>query len=313
MSDTFCRDCNSLTEVVFDHRADDAICSECGLVLEAHSVDETAEWRSFADDSNDNDPNRVGGPVNPLLSEAGLSTVIARPKNGGGGGSSEALPSSVGKWQGRASKPNRHLLDIFGAIAVMADRLGLVTTIKDRANEIYKKVEDQKPLRGRNQDAIVAACLYIACRQENKPRTVKEICTAVSGATKKEIGRAKEFIWKHLEAELGLEMGTIHAGDYLRRFCSNLGMKNRDVKAAQEMVQNTEELVIRRSPISVAAAVIYTINQLADEKKSLKDISVATRVAEGTIKNSYRDLHPHLARIIPNWFANEECVKNLQP
>lgn len=44
---------------------------------------------------------------------------------------------------------------------------------KDRANEIYKKVEDQKPLRGRNQDAILAACLYIACRQEDKPRTVK--------------------------------------------------------------------------------------------------------------------------------------------
>lgn len=45
--------------------------------------------------------------------------------------------------------------------------------MKDRANEIYKKVEDQKPLRGRNQDAILAACLYIACRQEDKPRTVK--------------------------------------------------------------------------------------------------------------------------------------------
>lgn len=44
---------------------------------------------------------------------------------------------------------------------------------KDRANEIYKKVEDQKPLRGRNQDAILAACIYIACRQEDKPRTVK--------------------------------------------------------------------------------------------------------------------------------------------
>lgn len=44
---------------------------------------------------------------------------------------------------------------------------------KDRANEIYKKVEDQKPLKGRNQEAISAACLYIACRQENKPRTVK--------------------------------------------------------------------------------------------------------------------------------------------
>lgn len=50
---------------------------------------------------------------------------------------------------------------------------------KDRANEIYKKVEDQKPLRGRNQDAILAACLYIACRQEDKPRTVKGIARVV--------------------------------------------------------------------------------------------------------------------------------------
>jgi hypothetical protein len=45
--------------------------------------------------------------------------------------------------------------------------------LKDRANEIYKKVEDQKSSRGRNQDALLAACLYIACRQEDKPRTVK--------------------------------------------------------------------------------------------------------------------------------------------
>uniref|UniRef100_A0A2P2N0E0 Transcription initiation factor IIB-2-like n=1 Tax=Rhizophora mucronata TaxID=61149 RepID=A0A2P2N0E0_RHIMU len=195
----------------------------------------------------------------------------------------------------------------------MADRLGLVATIKDRANEIYKKIEDQKPLKGRNLDAILAACLYIACRQENKPRTVKEICSIVNGATKKEIGRAKEFIVKHLEMEMGhsIEMGTIHAADYLRRFCSNLGMTNQAFKAAQEAVQKSEELDIRRSPISVAAVVIYIITQLTDDKKPLKDISIVTQVAEGTIKNSFKDLYPHLSQIIPSWFAKEDDIKKL--
>jgi transcription initiation factor TFIIIB Brf1 subunit/transcription initiation factor TFIIB len=47
--------------------------------------------------------------------------------------------------------------------------------VKDRANEIYKKVEDLKSIRGRSQDAILAACLYIACRQEDRPRTFKGI------------------------------------------------------------------------------------------------------------------------------------------
>ena len=52
--------------------------------------------------------------------------------------------------------------------------------LKDRANEIYKKVEDLKSIRGRNQDAILAACLYIACRQEDRPRTVKGILLSIS-------------------------------------------------------------------------------------------------------------------------------------
>lgn len=45
--------------------------------------------------------------------------------------------------------------------------------LQDRASEIYKRLEDQKCTRGRNLDALVAACIYIACRQEGKARTVK--------------------------------------------------------------------------------------------------------------------------------------------
>jgi transcription initiation factor TFIIB len=46
-------------------------------------------------------------------------------------------------------------------------------------------------------------------------------------------------------------------------------------------------------------------------KKPLRDISLATGVAEGTIRNSYKDLYPHVSKIIPAWYANEEDLKNL--
>nr|CAD1830502.1 unnamed protein product [Ananas comosus var. bracteatus] len=328
MGDAYCPDCKKATEVVFDHSAGDTVCSECGLVLEAHSIDETSEWRTFANESGDNDPVRVGGPANPLLADGGLSTVIAKP-NGAHG---EFLSSSLGRWQNRGSNPDRSSSSpsrpsppwptgaaaSFPSLSVsLLQRsdmgLGLVATIKDRANEIYKKVEDHKSSRGRNQDAIFAACLYIACRQEDKPRTIKEISSVANGATKKEIGRAKEYIVKLLEAEMGqsMEMGAVHAGDYMRRFCSHLGMTNQAVKAAQEAVRKSEELDIRRTPVSIAAAVIYMITQLSEEKRPLKDISVATGMAEGTIKNSYKDLYPYASRIIPATFAKEEDLKNL--
>ncbi|CAH9100643.1 unnamed protein product [Cuscuta europaea] len=307
MGDSYCSDCKKNTEVVFDHSAGDTVCSECGLVLESRSIDETSEWRTFADDSGDHDPNRVGGPVNPLLGDVGLSTVISKGPN------TNADAASVARLQNRGGDPDRALVMAFKTIANMADRLSLVPTIKDRASEIYKRLEDQKCTRGRNLDALVAACIYIACRQESKPRTVKEICSIANGATKKEIGRAKEFIVKQLKVEMGesMEMGTIHAGDYLRRFCSNLGMSHVEIKAVQETVQKAEAFDIRRSPISIAAAIIYMITQLSDIKKPLRDISLATTVAEGTIKNAYKDLYPHATKILPEWYTKDKDTKNL--
>ncbi|KAG6632404.1 hypothetical protein CIPAW_13G157100 [Carya illinoinensis] len=126
MTDLFCPDCKRATEVVFDHSAGDTVCYECGLVLEAHSIDETSEWRTFANESGDNDPVRVGGPSNPLLADGGLSTVISRPN----GASGDFLSSSLGRWHNRGSNPDRSLIQAFKAIATMSDRLGLVATIK---------------------------------------------------------------------------------------------------------------------------------------------------------------------------------------
>ena len=46
---------------------------------------------------------------------------------------------------------------------------------------------------------------------------ISEIFSVENGDSKKEVGRAKEFIVKQLEEEMGksMEMGTIHAGDFL--------------------------------------------------------------------------------------------------
>lgn len=116
MSELYCTDCKKNTEVVFDHAAGDTVCSECGLVLEARSIDETSEWRTFADESGDHDPNRVGGPVNPLLGDAALSTVISRGANG-----SNADPTLT-RLQNRGGDPDRAIVLAFKTISMMADR-----------------------------------------------------------------------------------------------------------------------------------------------------------------------------------------------
>ncbi|POS81611.1 hypothetical protein EPUL_005579, partial [Erysiphe pulchra] len=121
-------------------------------------------------------------------------------------------------------------------INAMADRINLPRTIVDRANNLFKQVHDGRNLKGRSNDAIASACLYIACRQEGVPRTFKEICAA-------------------LETSVDL----ITTGDFMSRFCSNLGLPNMVQRAATHIARKAVELDIvpGRSPISVAAAAIY--------------------------------------------------------
>ncbi|XP_044962054.1 transcription initiation factor IIB-like [Hordeum vulgare subsp. vulgare] len=297
----YCPECHRATEVVLDHATGDTICTECALVLDAHYIDECSEWRNFADDGggDDRDPSRVGASRDPFLN-AKLSTVIVYSnKSSATGVGANALPRMSVRDADASAASENTLVDGFRGIADMADRLGLVATIRDLAKETFKKLYDAKGSpRGRKRDAVYAACLYIACRNLGMPRTYKELASVTAGGaeSKKDIGKMTTHIKRLLGEEDGqvMDIGVVSASDYLRRFCSRLGLGNQEVRDAQEAVRKVEEgLDVRRNPESVAAAIIYMVVQRAGAGRSVKDVSVATGVAEGTIKEAHKDLSPH--------------------
>lgn len=222
------------------------------------------------------------------------------------------------------SSSDRTLLNAFREINGMADHINLPKTIVDRANTLFKQVHDGKNLKGRANDAIASACLYIACRQEGVPRTFKEIC-AVSKISKKEIGRCFKLILKALETSVDL----ITTGDFMSRFCSNLGLPNMVQRAATHIARKAVEvdIVPGRSPISVAAAAIYMASQVrgimvtlhsaikqalfyllfyptqaSEDKRSQKEIGDIAGVADVTIRQSYKLMYPHASKLFPEDF-----------
>ncbi|KAL2749543.1 transcription initiation factor IIB [Vespula maculifrons] len=282
--------------LIEDHRAGDQICSECGLVVGDRVIDVGSEWRTFSNEKAGVDPSRVGGPENPLLNGSDLSTMIGP---GTGAASFDAFGAS--KYQNRRtmSSSDRALINAFREINGMADRINLPKTIVDRANNLFKQVHDGKNLKGRANDAIASACLYIACRQEGVPRTFKEIC-AVSKISKKEIGRCFKLILKALETSVDL----ITTGDFMSRFCSNLGLPNMVQRAATHIARKAVEIDIvpGRSPISVAAAAIYMASQASEDKRSQKEIGDIAGVADVTIRQSYKLMYPHASKLFPEDF-----------
>lgn len=61
-----------------------------------------------------------------------------------------------------------------------------------------------------------------------------------------------------------------------------------------------------KSPVSIAAGVIYTICLLPQASKAVSpaDIAQAAGVAEGTVRNTYRDLYADVATLVPAWFLD---------
>ena len=298
----FCPDCHRATEVVLDHSTGDTICTECALVLDAHYIDEGSEWRTFSDDGDDRDPSRVDSTDDPFL-DAKLSTSITysnKPNAKSSAAGQNALPRTSAPCLDGAS--DKALVDGFRGIADLADRLGLVATVRDLAKETFKKLDEAKAChRGRNRDAVYAGCLYIACRNLGMPRTYKELAsvTAQGAAARKDIGRVSTQIKRLLGDQEGPGPAVVRASDYLRRFCSRLGLGNQEVRNAGEAVRRLEEgLDVRRNPESIAAAIIYMVVQRAGAGRSVKDVSVVTGVAEGTIKEAHKDLIPHAQMLV---------------
>ena len=291
--------------LVEDYRAGDMVCSACGLVVGDRVVDVGSEWRTFSNEKSNTDPSRVGGSENPLLNGTDLTTVIGR-----GTGDASFDESGNAKYHNRRnmSSSDRALVTAFREISNMADRINLTKTITDRANMLFKQVHDGKTLKGRSNDAIASACLYIACRQEGVPRTFKEIC-AISKVSKKEIGRCFKLILKALETSVDL----ITTGDFMSRFCSNLGLPPVVQRAATHIARKAVELDIvpGRSPISVAAAAIYMASQASIEKKNQKEIGDIAGVADVTIRQSYKLMLPRAAELFPEGFVFDTPVSEL--
>ena len=84
MESSYCKDCNISTVIVFDRATGDTICSECGLVLDSHYIDEKDDWRTFtplASKDDNYDPISTVKSPNNLKSRHNSTPAMRFDKN----------------------------------------------------------------------------------------------------------------------------------------------------------------------------------------------------------------------------------------
>lgn len=248
--------------------------------------------RTFANsDDGGTDPSRVGAASDPLMGGTIDSTTIGSKDNGSG--NAQDLNRTHAKVTNQRVEKN--LIHAFREITVMCERIGLSRLVIDSAKQLFKKVDEEKLLRGKGLESIMAACICmlkltvdIGCREQNVTRTFKEIC-ALTKVSKKEIGRC----YKLLQPLFENPAQQISIDAYISRFSSHLSLPNNVQKAALQVTNKTMAMGILagKSPISIVAACLYFVSCISDTKKNAKDIAETAGCTENTLRNAFKTLY----------------------
>lgn len=169
----------------------ETICDSCGMVLLDREIDQHSEWRTFNnDDSNNDDPSRVGQAANYLLTGDQLATGIAFAsgfKNG-------QLRNTQTKMSN--NKNNLMLKAAYNKIESLCDTLNVPRVTVELIKYLYKVQDEAKlfkgkapnPLKDDVPNPVYAGCIFVGLRQSEYPRTFREVQDH-TGVTKKELGR----------------------------------------------------------------------------------------------------------------------------
>ena len=96
-----------------------------------------------------------------------------------------------------------------------------------RAKEFYNTIRDVNISRGDNRDGIIAACVYFACRDENVPRSTKEIAGYFDIKLQDMTRGIKKFRenWRLANPNNTDDIFKSESSnpiDFIERYCSNL-------------------------------------------------------------------------------------------
>ena len=298
-----CPDCKEFPpNLVEEFSSGDTVCASCGRVLADRIIDTRSEWRTFSnDDQGNDDPSRVGEAANPLLNGSQLQTEISF---GDGNIRSRDLHRAQNK--STHDKGTKTLLAAYKQIGTLCESAQIPHIVADTAKHLFKMTDDAKLFKGKSQDAIIAGCIFIACRQNDVPRSFREVFK-LTNVTKKEIGRTFKALEKFLSNKIregpmisgsGAVMNngaykitkSTEASELIGRACNKLNLSNYIGIIAQDAANHVTTLGVAagRSPLSITGACIYLIAHLMGQSRTPKEIGLAVDVSDGTIRTAYK-------------------------
>src|ERR671939_43873 len=296
-SNLICSICKS-SRIITDAESGELVCSKCGQVILGKAQQEGPEWRNFdplsSVDSNSSSRSRVGMSTSLARHDMGLSTIIGRTDRDASGQKIDAAMRStmdrLRVWDYRTqihSATDRNLRNAFFKLDILKDKLGLSDTVIEKAAYIYRKAQERGLVRGRTISGVLAAAIYIACREMGISRTLKDIAS-YSNVKFKEVAKS----YRLLCLELDLKIPIVDPMKYIAKVANKANLSEKTKRQAAEIMDNVtkREISVGKNPMGLAASVLYMSSIKTGENITQGNLSYAAGVTEVTLRNRYKDL-----------------------
>ena len=280
------------TKLVTDENVGEVVCDSCGLVIEDVMLNKSPEWRAFTLEDKQA-RRRNGSPISYARFDKGLNTTISGFKDASGHALSTKAKRRMyrlRKWHMRSTiheSRDRNLLQAMSELQILSEKLHVSSGTKELAAVMYRKALDENLIRGRSIATITAASLYVACRLNKTPKTLRDI-VEVSSRSRGEVSKA----YRLLVGTLKIEMPSHDALSYVSSFGEKAHVSGKVQGVAFKLLRMAKRrrVTMGKDPSGVAAAVLYIAGQLEGENVTQKEIAQAAGVTEVTVRNRKNEI-----------------------
>ena len=177
--------------------------------------------------------------------------------------------------------------------------MNLDQLINDKMKELLIKVENEKKLKGRSLDYIIASVIYVACRNGGIPRPLAEIAKSLDldkKAVSKCFNSIKNIIIDNTDNQISQNVAGL-VGSYCNKMELPVNVKDVAVEISDLICK--KEVIAGRNPSTIAAVCILIASKLTEYRTNKKEIAEKTTTTENTISNAYQELLKYKEHIIP--------------
>jgi transcription initiation factor TFIIB len=271
------------------------ICSACGAVMLERIQEDLPEWCAFNLEET-NDRSRTGTPISLARHDMGLSTIIGRINKDSSGNKIDSQTLSTMKrlrtWDLRTqTSVDRSRQQAFSELHILKDKLALSDATVEKCAYIYRKAQEIGLVRGRTIPGIVSSAVYIACRELQIPKTLREI--AVAGNIRR---RVLSRTYRILTSELDIKIPIIDPVKCIVKVANKASLNEKTKRQAIDVMNNItkREISAGKNPMGLAAAVLYISCLNTGVNIHQADIAYAAGISEVTLRNRIKDLKDKL-------------------